>query len=330
MPRVHLQNDDDFVCAIPPTLGLLAFLLPSIPPIIVENWAKFAVSSMREILYADGSHLPSPNETITWTETVTIVAAAVAGAPLNPATSHYISAYVRRLQNCIERPTVFPIDEEILTSIELPAYEIHGQGGAAAGGSGEINGGGSIVGAGGIAVAGEATLTPGGEDVVTGTILAFAGASIPTGYLNCDGSDVSRTTYAALFAAIGIAWGAGDGVTTFTLPDLRGRAVIGVGTGPGLTARALADDGGEETHVLTTGELATHKHNITDPGHKHFSDAGVSGPGTARHAATSAAVSASVSDLATSTGITMTLDEGSNVGHNTMQPWAAANWIIKV
>jgi microcystin-dependent protein len=59
-------------------------------------------------------------------------------------------------------------------------------------------------------------------------IMAFGGASVPSGYLLCDGSAVSRTSYANLFAAIGTAWGEGDGSTTFNLPDLRGRVVQGV------------------------------------------------------------------------------------------------------
>jgi microcystin-dependent protein len=64
--------------------------------------------------------------------------------------------------------------------------------------------------------------------IPAGMIMAFGGASVPSGYLLCDGSAVSRTSYANLFAAIGTAWGEGDGSTTFNLPDLRGRVVQGV------------------------------------------------------------------------------------------------------
>ncbi len=63
----------------------------------------------------------------------------------------------------------------------------------------------------------------------TGTVTAFAGSSAPTGYLLCNGTNVSRTTESALFAVIGTTYGAGDGSTTFTLPDLRGRVVAGFG-----------------------------------------------------------------------------------------------------
>jgi microcystin-dependent protein len=66
-----------------------------------------------------------------------------------------------------------------------------------------------------------------------GSIISYAGISVPAGYLLCDGTAVSRTTYADLFAAIGTSWGAGDGSTTFNLPDLRGRFMRGVDNGSG-------------------------------------------------------------------------------------------------
>src|SRR5947209_3792877 len=66
-----------------------------------------------------------------------------------------------------------------------------------------------------------------GTSVPTGSLLPFAGTAAPTGYLLCDGSAVSRTTEAALFAVIGTAYGKGDGSTTFNLPDMRGRAAFG-------------------------------------------------------------------------------------------------------
>lgn len=70
-----------------------------------------------------------------------------------------------------------------------------------------------------------------------GTIIAFGGSTAPDGFLSCDGSAVSRTTYADLFTAISTTWGVGDGSTTFNLPDLRETALIGIGTrGSGVTA----------------------------------------------------------------------------------------------
>jgi microcystin-dependent protein len=67
--------------------------------------------------------------------------------------------------------------------------------------------------------------------VPSGSITAFAGSSAPSGWLLCDGSAVSRATYAALFAAIDTTFGAGDGSTTFNLPDARGKNPVGAGSG---------------------------------------------------------------------------------------------------
>ncbi len=67
--------------------------------------------------------------------------------------------------------------------------------------------------------------------VPVGGQIPYAGSSAPTGWLLCDGSAVSRSTYAALFAIAGTAYGVGDGSTTFNLPDKRGRVSVGAGTG---------------------------------------------------------------------------------------------------
>lgn len=89
------------------------------------------------------------------------------------------------------------------------------------------------------------------------------------GWLRCAGAAISRTTYADLFAVIGTAFGAGDGSTTFNLPDCRGRVLGAIGTGVGLSARVLGDTVGAETHTLTIGEMPVHNHGVTDPGHTH-------------------------------------------------------------
>ena len=67
-------------------------------------------------------------------------------------------------------------------------------------------------------------------DILTGMIAPFGMSSVPTGWLACDGSAVSRTTYADLFTAIGTTWGAGDGSSTFALPDLEGAFLRGTGS----------------------------------------------------------------------------------------------------
>lgn len=60
-----------------------------------------------------------------------------------------------------------------------------------------------------------------------GSIVAYAGSSAPTGWVLCDGTAISRTTYATLFAAISTNFGVGDGSSTFNVPDLRGRVIVG-------------------------------------------------------------------------------------------------------
>src|SRR6185437_10587695 len=74
---------------------------------------------------------------------------------------------------------------------------------------------------------------------------------------------VSRSQFAALFAVIGTAFGAGDGSTTFNLPDLQGRVPVGAGAGSGLTNRVLAAKGGEENHTLSVAEMPSHGHTAT-------------------------------------------------------------------
>lgn len=96
-----------------------------------------------------------------------------------------------------------------------------------------------------------------------GLIAPYGGTSAPTGYLACDGSNVSRTTYAALFTAIGTTWGVGDGSTTFGLPDLRGYTLVGTGAiAAGLTNRAVAIKAGAETVTLATADIPAHSHPV--------------------------------------------------------------------
>ena len=94
--------------------------------------------------------------------------------------------------------------------------------------------------------------------VPTGTVLAYAGNTVPSGFLLCDGRAVSRTTYAVLFAAIGTTYGSGDGSSTFNLPDMRGRVAVGVdsdanlGTVSGANSRNFSWDNLPSTPALAT------------------------------------------------------------------------------
>jgi microcystin-dependent protein len=141
-----------------------------------------------------------------------------------------------------------------------------------------------------------------------GSTIPFAAAAAPTGWLICNGSTVSRTTYASLFSVIGVSWGVGDGSTTFGLPDLQGRVAVGSGAGTGLTARTLAGSGGEETHVLTIAEMPAHTHDVMY---------GVGGSGSA-----TGFNSESPTPIATQ-------PKGLDAPHNTMQPYKVLTYIIK-
>src|ERR1700722_13445643 len=105
-----------------------------------------------------------------------------------------------------------------------------------------------------------------------GMIMMWSTTTAPTGWLLCDGSAVSRTTFSVLFVLIGTTYGVGDGSTTFNVPDMRGRVPVGVGTGTGggasgnglpsggsaLTARTLADWLGEQRDTLSTPAMRPH------------------------------------------------------------------------
>ena len=108
-----------------------------------------------------------------------------------------------------------------------------------------------------------------------GEIRAYGGASVPSGWALCYGQVVSRSTYPNAFAAFGSAWGAGDGSTTFGLPDMRGRVAAGVDAMGGSAAgrvTSLSLGGSVSATLAATGgneALQTHTHVLTDPGHSH-------------------------------------------------------------
>lgn len=165
--------------------------------------------------------------------------------------------------------------------------------------------------------------------VPTGSLIATARATAPDGWLICDGSAVSRITYAALFDAVGVSYGAGNGSTTFNLPDLRGRIPMGAGQGVGngtsgsgapsgtaLTNRPLGSWAGSETHVLSIQEMPSHSHDSTDLFHDY------NGGGS----------SYSFMGRNTSTIVSnpfKTANRGGGQAHNNVQPFQAVNWIIK-
>jgi len=97
------------------------------------------------------------------------------------------------------------------------------------------------------------------QGVPVGSIFCRAFSVVPAGYLECNGAAVSRTTYSALFALIGEYYGAGNGSTTFNLPDLRGEFIRGFDNGRGV-------DSGRSIGTFQTAENNSHSHGYTNPG----------------------------------------------------------------
>jgi microcystin-dependent protein len=101
--------------------------------------------------------------------------------------------------------------------------------------------------------------------VPAGTILPFGGAAAPSGWLLCDGSAVSRSTYASLFSSISTAWGYGDNSTTFNLPDMRGRFPrgrdAGVARDPDRAGRTAANTGGNTGDNVGSVQIEATKKN---------------------------------------------------------------------
>lgn len=95
-----------------------------------------------------------------------------------------------------------------------------------------------------------------------GSILSFAGSTIPDNYLVCDGAAVSRTDYADLYSVIGDRYGSGDGSTTFNVPNLSGLTTLGTDA-----TYALGAVGGEAEHQLLVSEIASHVHEVPQHGH---------------------------------------------------------------
>lgn len=182
-----------------------------------------------------------------------------------------------------------------------------------------------------------ATVAQVGLQFPTGFMAPYAGTSAPFGYLVCDGSAVSRAIYANLFNIIGTVWGAGDGSTTFNVPNLTGRVPAGLDlAGSTLSfATAVGAAGGQQNHVLTSGEMPAHNHPaaVTDPGHNHTSLTPSQTTVTSFTAATNVFIPPGVTaNTSTSTtGITVsTSNTGGGAAHTSVQPTAVVLWCIRV
>jgi len=166
--------------------------------------------------------------------------------------------------------------------------------------------------------------TAGGFEIVpSGSIIAFGGAAAPdAGWLLCDGSNVSRSTYARLFAAISTAYGTGDGSSTFGLPDLRDRVLLGKGSNNGTV--------GTETGSAAASSVITNATNTTGTA--------TTGSTTAGRTNTTGTFATSAKDSATGTALT----DNVNAAHThtipglsipalaTTLPSSVVNFIIKI
>lgn len=141
-----------------------------------------------------------------------------------------------------------------------------------------------------------------------GVMLPYGGAAAPAQFLLCDGSAVSRSTYADLYAAIGVAYGAGDGSSTFNLPDLKGKIPVGKNAAE-TEFDTLGEAGGAKTHTLTEVEMPAHTHNQN------------TGDGTGSRGCTNDGDSSY-------TGL-VTGSTGGGGAHNNLPPYLTINYIIK-
>jgi microcystin-dependent protein len=153
----------------------------------------------------------------------------------------------------------------------------------------------------------------GPQGIPAGIISAYGGTTAPTGWLICDGSAVNRATYSALFSAIGTDHGVGDGSTTFNLPNLKGRTIVGRDTSQ-TEFDTMGETGGAKTHTLSTPEIPAHTHTYV------LASSSSSGYLNDTYAGFVPILQSS----AANTGST-----GGGGAHNNLQPYGVETWIIK-
>lgn len=156
----------------------------------------------------------------------------------------------------------------------------------------------------------------GGDTTPIGSIKLFGGATAPNGYLFANGQEVSRTEYSDLFNVYGTAFGSGDGSTTFNLPNIKGRVVVGLDPDDN-DFDSLGAIGGEKTHTITVNEMPSHNHGIytdTEPG------------GTTTNWGISTDLRNSNTKYINTQRIS---SSGGGQAHNNVQPYITLNYIIK-
>jgi microcystin-dependent protein len=186
------------------------------------------------------------------------------------------------------------------------------------------------------------TPVAGSLDTLTkGTSISGYWSSAPSGYLMEDGTAVSRTTYSALFAIIGTTYGAGDGSTTFNLPDSRGRVSVNLNLSDAEFA-AIGQKYGEKLHTVAVNEMASHTHiqnahNHTQDAHSHSAPTtnGISGAGYETPTASTTGYDFGPAMPVTSTAATnqaataTNQNTGGGGSHNNIQPSIVQNFAIR-
>lgn len=148
-------------------------------------------------------------------------------------------------------------------------------------------------------------------------------AHAPAGWALCNGQILAVAQNTALFQVIGTTYG-GNGVTTFALPDLRGRIPLGAGTGPGLTDRPHGEYDGSETHTLGVAELPQHNHALRGAAGNGFTDS----PGNMVPARDAAAIPQYATTADASLAPEAVIAAGGSQPHNNLQPFLVVNYII--
>jgi microcystin-dependent protein len=163
----------------------------------------------------------------------------------------------------------------------------------------------------------------------------------PEGWLFCNGQEVSKTTYQSLWLIIGNKFGLASNPNNFKLPDLQGRVIVGSGSGSGLTSRSIGQNGGAETHTLTTSEIPSHNHTgttSTNGDHTHtvgntVQKDGNGTPGSIDNEGSEINTTYTINTTTSTNGnhnhTFTTNNTGGGQAHNNMQPFTVLNYIIK-
>lgn len=179
------------------------------------------------------------------------------------------------------------------------------------------------------------TVEPTISDQYVGEIRMFAADYAPKGWMLCDGRILMSTEHPVLFSLIGKTYG-GNGVTTFALPDFRGRVAVGAGAGVGLTVRTAGDVGGTETVTLSVSNMPPHIHEFRATKADATKNTPVGGLFAKVVETTQPQVIAGYSKQATSSALVLNVaalqpafgNGVSAVAHENMMPVLAINYII--